>query len=289
VSDLLSEARLRSALGARPFHFEMQVGSTNDIARDWALNGASSGSVVLAEEQITGRGRFGRKWSAPPGTALLMSVILRPRVTVEHITRLTMVGAVAVAETLQNLTPRLSTGVPSPSRRGESASTGPPSPRTKRGAGGGVPTIALKWPNDVLLTNLKVAGILPEAIWQGQSLAAVILGIGLNVRVDFTGTEFEGRSASIEQTLGIKVDRALLLAQFLQRIDYWAMRVVDTTLLEAWRSRLTTLGQRVTASGAAGAIIGLAVNVDDNGGLVLQADDGTIHHVVAGEVTLSGR
>src|SRR5258708_21165977 len=78
----------------------MQVGSTNDIARDWALNGAPSGSVVLTEDQITGRGRFGRKWSAPPGTALRMSVILRPRVSPGHITRLAMVGAVSVAEIL---------------------------------------------------------------------------------------------------------------------------------------------------------------------------------------------
>ncbi len=277
----------------------MQVGSTNDIARDWALGGAPSGSVVLTEEQITGRGRFGRKWSAPPGTALLMSVILRPRVSPEHITRLTMVGAVSVAEILEALTPN-----PSPEDKGDmppivfssdrsqeglplQESTSSPSPFAERGAGGKVPTIALKWPNDVLLANRKVAGILPEAIWQGHSLAAVILGIGVNVRVDFAGTDFEDRSASIEPTLGIKVDRALLLAQLLQRIDYWAMRVVETTLLEAWRSRLVTLGQHITACGAAGIITGLAADVDDNGGLVLQADDGTIHHVVAGEVTLS--
>jgi BirA family biotin operon repressor/biotin-[acetyl-CoA-carboxylase] ligase len=265
ASDLLTEARLREALGARPFRFEMQVDSTNDIAREWALNGAPSGSVVLTEEQLAGRGRFGRKWSAPPGTALLMSVILRPRITPEHLTRLTMVGAVSVVETLE-------TPDPSPFGRGESESPN---------------SLSLKWPNDVLLAGRKVAGILPEAIWQGQSLAAVILGIGLNVRVDFAGTELENRSTSIEQRLGITVDRALLLSHLLQRIDYWAVRVADVALLDAWRSRLVTLGQRVTARGTAGIIDGLAVDVDNNGGLVLRSDDGTIHHVVAGEVTLS--
>src|SRR5215813_11113124 len=102
---LLSESRLRASLGSRPFRLFPQIESTNDEARRWATEGASSGSVVVAEEQIAGRGRFGRKWSAPPGTALLMSVILRPRIPPEYITRLTMVGAVAVAEVAQALTP----------------------------------------------------------------------------------------------------------------------------------------------------------------------------------------
>src|SRR5258708_16862268 len=94
---LLSEARLRKALGARPFQFLEQVGSTNDLAREWALQGASAGSVVVTEEQITRRGRFRRTLSAPPGTALLMSVILRPRLAPQPVQRFTMICAVAAA------------------------------------------------------------------------------------------------------------------------------------------------------------------------------------------------
>src|SRR5579871_4891908 len=136
-TDLLTEARLRAALGARPFRFEPQVGSTNNIAHDWALTGAPSGSVVLTEEQLTGRGRFGRGWSAPPGMALLMSVILRPRIAGNRLARLTMVGAVAVGEVLEGIAPG---------------------------------QVSLKWPNDVWLAGRKVAGVLPEAIWQGDAL-----------------------------------------------------------------------------------------------------------------------
>src|SRR5580765_7087871 len=102
---LLSELRLRTALGARPFRLFQQIQSTNDEARQWASEGASAGSVVVAEEQIAGRGRFGRTWSAPPGTALLMSGILRPRIAPERFARLTMVGAVSVAEVLEELAP----------------------------------------------------------------------------------------------------------------------------------------------------------------------------------------
>ncbi len=245
-------------LGARPFHFDPQVGSTNDVAREWALAGAPAGFVALAEEQIAGRGRFGRFWSAPPGTSLLISVILRPRVSHARLPRLTMVGAVAVAETLSDL---------------ESGSD---------------ISVSIKWPNDVWLNGLKVAGVLPEAIWQGQTMSAVILGIGLNVRVDFKGTPLEGRATSIESAAGLAVDRAQLLAHLLQRIDYWSMRVEDPGLFEAWRSRLITLGRHITAHGEKGDLAGQAVDVDDDGTLILRADDGTIHRIVAGEVTLSG-
>ncbi len=254
LDGLLTESQLRVALGARPFRFEAQTGSTNDVARRWAEDGAQAGSVIVAEEQVTGRGRFGRSWSAPPGTALLLSVILRPRVSHEHLPRLTMVGAVSVADVLADLAP---------------------------GA------VSLKWPNDVLLAGRKVAGILPEALWQGEQLEAVIVGIGLNVRVDFSDTPLADRAISIETITGRPVDRAVLLDRLLRRIDHWSMHVGESLLLEAWRSRLETLGQRVTASGAGGAISGQALGVDEDGALLLQSDDGVIHRVIAGEVTLT--
>jgi BirA family biotin operon repressor/biotin-[acetyl-CoA-carboxylase] ligase len=232
----------------------VQTASTNDLARQWALEGAAAGSVVLTEEQTAGRGRFGRPWSAHAGTALLMSVIARPRLSPEHVPRLTMVGAVAVAEALDGLAPG---------------------------------KVYLKWPNDVLLTGRKVAGILPEAIWLSERLEAVILGIGLNVRVDFTGTPLADRAISVETVIGGPIDRAALLALLLQRIDHWSMRVGDPVLLDAWRERLETPGKHVTASSAAGAISGQALGVDDDGALLLQSAEGQIHRVVAGEVTLT--
>src|SRR5262249_25589971 len=187
--ELLSELRLRTSLGARPFRFFEQIQSTNDEARQWALEGASAGSVVIAEEQVAGRGRFGRTWSAPPGTALLMSVILRPRIAPEHFARLTMVGAVSVAEMLEDLGPG---------------------------------QVGLKWPNDAQLSGRKVAGILAETIMQEATglPTAVILGIGLNVRVDFSGTILEGQAISIESVTSKKINRAIILGGLLRRIDY---------------------------------------------------------------------
>jgi BirA family biotin operon repressor/biotin-[acetyl-CoA-carboxylase] ligase len=254
---LLSESRLRAALGTRPFRFAQRIGSTNDLARQWALDGAPAGSVVVAEEQTAGRGRFGRSWLAPAGSALLFSVILRLDAPPDHLPRLTMVGAVAVAEALSELAPG---------------------------------QVRLKWPNDVLLTGRKAAGVLPEAIWEGERLSAVVMGIGLNVRVDFAGTPLANRAISIETVTGTTADRAALLAVLLSRVDHWSARLSDPALAETWRGWLSTLGQRIAASGAdgqSGQIVGLALDVDADGALLLQTDDGLTHRIVAGEVTLT--
>lgn len=256
----LTPERLQQALGSRPFQFEVQTDSTNDRAQVWALNGAPGGSVVVAEEQTKGRGRFGRAWSAPAGTALLFSVILRPIIAPAHLSRVTMVGAVAVANALVDLV--------EPTLKSSNR-------------------VTLKWPNDVLLTGRKVAGILPEAIWQGDQLAAVVLGIGVNVSVDFTGTPLADRAISIETVTQHTVDRAALLGKLLQGIDTWSARLDDPGLVTAWRTRLSTLGQRVTVTAADQPISGLAVAVNDDGALLVRADDGTIHRVIAGEVTLA--
>jgi BirA family biotin operon repressor/biotin-[acetyl-CoA-carboxylase] ligase len=233
--------------------------STNDDAREWAMTGALAGSVVVAEEQTAGRGRFGRAWIAPPGTALLFSVVLRPPPDPARIAQVPMAGAVAVIETLRAL------------------------PRAHPAA------IDLKWPNDVHIAERKVAGILSESTWQGEMLQAVILGIGINVRVDFAGTPLAETATSIEPALGIRVDRAALLAALLKSLDRWTARADEEALFAAWRAALTTLGRQVTVRslGAESQVIGgLAVDVAGDGALLLRAGDGTLHRVVAGDVTL---
>ncbi len=265
MNDRLTEARLRTTLGQRPFRLYAQIGSTNDAAREWAAAGAPHGAVVLAEEQIAGRGRFARRWNAPPGTALLLSVIIRPGLTHQkYMARLPLIGALAVVEALT------------------------PTPLPQVGEGQ-IP-IGIKWPNDALLNGRKVAGILAETEWQGNTPDGGILGIGLNVRVDFSGTELETRAISAEPALGVLIDRVALLTNLLARVDYWTARLSSPALIDTWRSKLVTIGQRITARFAdddqAASISGVAIGVDDSGALLVQADDGTLHRLVAGEVTL---
>lgn len=257
-SEALNVKRLQAALDERPFQFFETVGSTNDIARDWAMDGAPHGAVVIAELQTAGRGRFGRTWQAPSGSALLFSAILRPP-SAALTTRYTMAAAVSVRSALLELLKLEASAV------------------------------KLKWPNDVQLYDRKVGGILIEPMWRGALLEAVIVGIGINVRVPFDDPALEALAANLEPHCQVQVDRALLLADILKRLDYWSARTEGLALFQAWRAALSTLGRRVQVTDVSTGrpiIVGQALDVDEDGALLVRADDGKIQRVFAGEVTL---
>ncbi|GAB4408779.1 MAG: hypothetical protein Kow00106_02110 [Anaerolineae bacterium] len=261
MSDRLTPDVLRVALGGRPFRFFEQVGSTQDIARDWALADppAPDGAVVIAEEQTAGRGRQGRRWVAPPGSALLFSVIARPALSPEHLQRVTMAAGLALADTL---TPLLGAA------------------------------FALKWPNDGVVHGRKVCGILSEATWLGDRLAAVVVGIGLNVRVDFAGTALADSATSLEAELGQPLERAALLTDLLANLDQWLARAPDPAIVAAWRAQLGTLRRRVTvfeasARASTPLFTGVAEDVDETGALLVRLATGEMRRVLAGDVVLA--
>lgn len=241
-----------AGLGARPHRYFIRLGSTNDEAAAWALAGAPAGAVVLAEEQTAGRGRQGRAWLAAPGSSLLMSVVLRPQVSAAWLPRLTLMGAVALADVLTGwgLAPRL------------------------------------KWPNDVLLGGRKTAGILAEAVWSGQELRAVVLGIGVNVFRHALPDDVPFPATTLEAALGRPPDRGELLVRLLERVDFWSERLADRALLDACRVYSVTLGQRVTVRAGDTVWVGLAEDLDEQGALLLRTDDGQRHRLLAGDVTL---
>jgi BirA family transcriptional regulator, biotin operon repressor / biotin---[acetyl-CoA-carboxylase] ligase len=248
----LSEERLRTLLAPRMVRFFQQTPSTQDNARQWLHNDAPSGAVVIADEQIAGRGRLGRTWITPPDSALALSIILRP--TPDHLSQITLLGAVAVATTVETF---------------------------------GVQP-GIKWPNDVRLNGLKFCGILPEAVWDGSTLCGVILGIGVNVRVDFSATEVTTTATSLEPALGRSIDRATLAHMILGQIDYWWPHLGTLALFQAWQARLDMLGQLVTVQTANDLIQGHAEAVNAQGALLVRQDDGTIQTVLAGDVRSSG-
>lgn len=247
----LTNSRLKQVLASRPFQFFPRIDSTQNIALEWLREGASSGAVVIADEQMMGRGRHGRTWHTPPGMALAVSIILHP--TMEVLPQVTMLGALAIAETLDGL---------------------------------GAADVGIKWPNDVQLHGKKVSGVLPEAVWEGDQLRGVVLGIGINVRADFTDTELARTAISIEPALGIKIDRAELLVALLARIDYWSMQLGTMALFTSWKNRLNMLGQPITMMDVNGLIKGIAEEVDLQGALLIRATDRTLHRVIAGDVAL---
>ncbi len=176
------------------------VGSTQDVARAAAAAGAPDRSAFVAEYQSVGRGRRGRHWVAPPGTALLLSVLFREESPAPAPQRYTMLVSVALAAAIEQVAPGLRP--------------------------------AIKWPNDLLLGEQKVAGILAESAWDGHKLAAIV-GAGTNVRVPADELARAGaRATSLEAALGRHVDRADLLVALLRRNGACATRV--ELLTEVW-------------------------------------------------------
>jgi BirA family biotin operon repressor/biotin-[acetyl-CoA-carboxylase] ligase len=266
MTDHFTLDTLRQTLTGRPFRFFEQIASTQDAAYEWALAepnlpGDQPGqpvAVVIAEEQTAGRGRQGRRWHSPPQSSIMISAILKPKLAPEQLPRVTMLGALAVADTLRPL-------------MGDA--------------------LALKWPNDVLIGGKKVCGILAEATWIGESLAAVILGIGINVRVDFAGIDLIYDATSIETTLGRPVDRLDLLETLLNRIDHWAAVIDQPVLIETWRANLNTLGKRVRVytephKEQSPFYSGIAEAVDENGALLVRLESGEVRRVLAADVGL---
>ena len=224
--------------------------STNALALAEAAGGAAEGTLILADEQSAGRGRHGRAWSAPPGSSLLLSLVVRPVVPVASVPLLPLLTGLVLAETVARHLPDAD--------------------------------VALKWPNDLLVEGRKAAGILIE----GASSAAVV-GVGVNV--DWRGlarpAELAG-AVSLAEVAGAGVDRLRLLAGiigvFSRRYDQW--QELPAAFLDGYRQRCATLGQAVRVSALDGsAIEGEAVEVDRSGALVVRTAEGPVT-VSAGDV-----
>ncbi len=230
---------------ARCYRYYPRVDSTNDIAKSWLLDGAPDGAVVVADEQLRGRGRQEREWHTPPDVALALSIILRPKA--EYVSRVNMIGALSVSD--------LATHV-------------------------GCDEVGIKWPNDVQVNGKKASGILVENVWARDRLLGVVLGIGVNVRVDFAATEIQDLAISLEDVTRARLDRAELIRKLLERIDHWNQLIATNDVFQAWKKRLNTLGNCVTIDGATG----IAVDVTEAGALMVETEEAGIHQVYAGDV-----
>ena len=218
-----------------------------------ATAGCTEGTVVLAEEQAAGRGRFGRPWISGPGESLLLSIVLRP--TPEQLPHSNMAATLAVARTVE--------------RRVDGR-------------------VTIKWPNDVRIGGRKVAGILIEADSQPGRVSSAVVGIGLNISVDTGGhPEIAGTATSIAEQAGAHVERTEVLIDLLRRFDdLYAHVRSGGSLTDEWSSRLDTLGSRIEVRRGGQTLAGIARAVDDQGNLMLERADGSTLTLVGGEVTL---
>lgn len=242
----LSEARLRKALAGRPFRYFPTIASTNDEALTWLSEGATDGALVITDHQQSGRGRLGRAWFTPPASALTFTLILRCDAFAAR--QSTMLAAVAMHELLREFV---------------------------------AAEIGIKWPNDVQIAGRKVCGILPEAGWHGEQFNGVVLGVGLNTQVDFSGSPLAETAISLHEVSHLPIDRLELLRRLLAKLDAWRPFLGCAELFHAWRARLNMLGSTVQI----GELRGIASGVDEYGALLLDMPDGRRERVLAGDLS----
>ncbi len=231
----------------------VETDSTNRVALELARAGAPEGVVVVADHQTAGRGRLGRSWVAPPGSSLLLSVLLRPALAPGQLQLVTLAVALAAADACE----RVAGVVPS-----------------------------LKWPNDLMAGDRKLAGILAEAVWEGDRLDGLVVGLGLNVEwpADMPA-EVADAAVALNQLAGRSVDREEVLAALLDALELWYERLPGG-VLDEYRHRCATLDQdvRVDLGGGREPLVGRAVDLSGDGHLLVAVAEGGVHEVAAGDV-----
>ena len=250
-------ARLSTEIIGRPLVYAPRLSSTQALAARLADRGWPEGPVVLAEEQMAGRGRQGRTWWAPFGQALLMSSLLRPPWAPPEASRLMMVASLAAAEAIEAVCPV---------------------------------SVALKWPNDLYVSGRKVGGVLIETRLapEGERLEYAIVGIGVNVAVEFAGRPaLQEIATSLHAEVGGEVDRAELLLTLLTRLEErYREALAGGSCRDEWAHRLMWLGRPVRVTMPQGSIAGVAEGVDELGALLVRLTDGRLERIQAGDVSL---
>ena len=255
-------AMLRDGLDTRtvghPVFLHPELDSTMDEVARLSDGGAKEGTVVVAEVQTAGRGRFGRTWVSPEGN-LWVSILLRP--SLDSLRWLSVLAGVAAARAIAS-----ATGL----------------------------EVTLKWPNDVRIRGRKVGGVLVENSLSGSEVRHAIIGIGINVALD-TSTDFHlaSTATALNRECGGPVSRAALLRHLLEEVDrLYESLMAGEAPLEEWRGLLDTLGKEVVvrdvtgSESLGGSYRGVAEDVDASGNLLLRLPDGDLIALAGGEVTI---
>jgi len=221
--------------------------STNDLAWLEISRGAPEGTVILADEQTKGRGRFGRSWFAPTG-GLWVSVVLKPQIPVEHSCLLMVIGAIAVCELI-----REKLNLPA----------------------------TIRWPNDVIINDKKVAGIIVEARYLANKPEAMVLGIGLNVNVpkDKIPAELKDIFTSLSIEKNKEIDFRTLAGDFVSSLDRWYQYIINKqyeVINSAWREMSAIMDKRVVIKTQDKEWEGRVLDIDPCKGVSIKLDSGEV-------------
>ncbi len=257
ADDLLARLGKTKVIGRDIRVFE-ETTSTNDIVEKLARDGVKEGAVVFAESQTKGRGRLGRKWTSPTHKGLWFSVLLRPELSPQESTQLTVASATALRRAIKSVT-------------GLAAE--------------------IKWPNDLLIHGKKVVGILTEMSAEVDRVRHIILGIGVDVNQDATEFPPELRkiATSLKVESGEEICRAELATEIIRELDADYARICGgkfAALADEWETGCLTIGKQVSVQMGARFIRGSAEALDDDGALLVRTEHGHLERIIGGDVTL---
>lgn len=244
-----------SILGKSIYTFS-SIDSTNSFAKSLPKEEAPHGTLLITELQTNGRGRMQRKWDAEEGKNLLFSLILYPEFGKEKIALLPFAGALAVCDGVEATLPLLP---------------------------------ECKWPNDVLVHNKKICGMLLETSAQSGEKEKIIMGIGINVNQETFPEEIRLKASSLKNEIGKEVNRILLLQNILQAFEFRYAQLSEypsRLLLRDWKTKTTMLGRRVTIMQPDFSFEAKALDLSEDGSLLVELNDGTQKNIYAGDVSL---
>ena len=236
------------------------IGSTNSKAKELAEAGEEHGTVIISEEQTSGRGRLGRSWVSPKYKGIWMSIILRPNIITKNISQITLLGAAAVQKAIMKM---------------------------------GIST-SIKWPNDIILNSKKVCGILTEMSGEVDHINYLVMGIGINVNLQEEDVPFDLKdmATSLKLESGKYIERKLLLANVLNIFEELYSDFVQNgsikETIEICRENSILIGKEVQLINRGKVTTAKAIDISDEGELVIEDSTGLIEYIVSGEVSVRG-
>jgi len=258
-SDVLGEMQILSHLKTdflgRNMEIHQNIDSTNIRAKQLAVQGAPHGTLVLANSQSAGRGRFSRKFFSPEGCGLYMSLILRPKIPAAKAAKATAMVGVAVARAVERLA-----GI----------------------------DVKIKWVNDLFSGGKKLCGILCEAglDFESGQMDYIVAGIGINVAQMVFPQELADIATSVGNEAQKSISRCKLCAEMLNCMEEIYPQLEDGGFMDEFRSRSNVLGRRVRVLGGEDVYEAQAMDIDDDGALVVRTDEGEIRSLNSGEISV---
>lgn len=253
------ESRLTTAWVGRQVVYEPVVDSTNNKAKRLAEEGAGHGTLVLADQQSQGKGRRGRSWSTPPGTAVAMTVIVRPGMRPEQASMLTLIMGLAVASACRSLFEL---------------------------------DAQIKWPNDIVIGGKKLCGILTEMSAEMNEIHYLVIGTGINVNMEEFPMEIRDTATSLCLELGKKVRRADVIQRCLEYFEQYYDVFMETEnlsrLQKLYNQLLVSRDRQVRVLTPGNEYQGISRGINDKGELLVEREDGKTEAVYAGVVSVRG-